>query len=154
TTRPRDIRLDGLDPCALFTPEVRAKLGTDRPPRFAKGPSPVFQGEVPACDVLRFSAPSFNVSVSFVLHDGVDLYRPERVQGMVAARAVHGFPALLLTPSRYRDSCAVAIDIAPGQLISILYGDGGGTPPIPQPQLCAGAELTADLTMSALLAQV
>jgi hypothetical protein len=46
----------------------------------------------------------------------------------------------------------VIVDVAAGQLLDIQFGDGGRQPPIPQPQLCEGAQSVADAVMVTLLA--
>src|SRR5919109_3942694 len=52
--RPREVRLDGVDPCSLLTAEQRAELGLDRPPVFDLGPSRLYNGEVPLCAIRGF----------------------------------------------------------------------------------------------------
>jgi hypothetical protein len=65
---------------------------------------------------------------------------------------VRGFPALVVLPTQLDDWCGVVVDVAPGQLLDLHFSDGGGQPPVPQPQLCQGAEALADAAMTTLLA--
>jgi hypothetical protein len=46
----------------------------------------------------------------------------------------------------------VVVDVAPDQLLDIHFADGGRQPPIPQPQLCQGAQAVADAVMVTLVA--
>ena len=151
--RPRDIRLDAIDPCSLFTPAVRQELGITRPLKADKGASYVFTGEVPACDTRGDASVLFSVSVTLAVHDGIELYKPERVAGSLTPKRVQGYPALLLKPIKMTDNCAVLVDIAPGQIFAVMYADGGNTPPTPQDELCTHAEQATNLTMTELLRQ-
>jgi hypothetical protein len=46
----------------------------------------------------------------------------------------------------------VVVDVAPGQLLDVQFRDGGCKPPIPQDQVCRGAEQVAGTAMGTLLA--
>jgi hypothetical protein len=151
SARPRDIRLDAVDPCSLFTPDVQKQLGITRPLKADKGASYVFTGDVPACDARGDASTAFSVSVTLAIHDGIELYQPGRVVGSLTPKRFQGYPALLLKPSKMTDNCAVLVDIAPGQILAVMYADGGNTPPTPQDELCLHAEQATNLTMVELL---
>jgi hypothetical protein len=151
--RPREVRLDGVDPCELLTEEQRAELGLDGRPVFDSAPSDLYQGEVPAC-VIRGSDPrEVSVAVNVVTSAGVERFTTSReMAAELRPVQVRGFPALVVVPTRFNDYCTVVVDVAPGQLIDAQFGDGGGRPPVPQPQLCQGAEALAKAVMATLLA--
>ena len=48
-TRPREVRIDGVDPCSLLTEEQRVELGLDGRPRFDDSPLCSYPGDVPMC---------------------------------------------------------------------------------------------------------
>jgi Protein of unknown function (DUF3558) len=151
--RPREVRLDGVDPCELLTEEQRAELGLDGRQSFSVAPSQLYNGEVPACVISGSEPREVVAGVSAVTSVGIERYTTSR--GLAAELRpvqVRGFPALVVVPTRLNDSCTVVVDVAPGQLIDAQFGDGGGRPPVPQPQLCQGAEALASAVMATLLA--
>jgi hypothetical protein len=151
--RPREVRLDGVDPCELLTEEQRAELGLDGRPSFNSGPSQLYNGEISSC-VTRGSEPrEVFVGVNLVTSAGIERFTTSR--GLAAELRpvqVRGFPGLVVLPTRYTTYCTVVVDVAPGQLVDAQFSDGGGRPPVPQPQLCEGAEALADAVMATLLA--
>jgi Protein of unknown function (DUF3558) len=151
--RPREVRLDGVDPCSLLTAEQRAELGLDGRPVFDEGPSRLYNGEVPLCAIRGFEPRAILVGVSLVTTAGIELYTSGDLLVELRPMQVRGFPALLAVETRNADSCSVIVDVAPGQLLDIQFRDGGREPPIPQPQLCQDAEVAADAVMATLLAR-
>jgi len=149
--RPRDIRLDAIDPCSLFTPAVRQQVGINQPLDSDKSSDPIYRGQVPSCFTRGEGGQWFTVAVDFALQDGAEMYKPENVRGTVTPKKVHGYPALVVKQSKTTDECAVIVDVASGQLVDVTYRDGGNKPPIPQEELCVRAERVADLTIGELL---
>ena len=47
--RPRDVPIDGVDPCTLLTEEQREELGLDGRPLLDRSPSLLYPGEVFRC---------------------------------------------------------------------------------------------------------
>jgi hypothetical protein len=151
--RPREVRLDGVDPCELLTEEQRAELGLDGRPVFDSAPSDLYQGEVPACTISGSEPREVFVGVNLVTSAGIERFTTSR--GLAAELRpvqVRGFPALVVVPTRYTTYCTVVVDVAPGQLVDAQFSDGGGQPPVPQPQLCQGAEALANAVMATLAA--
>jgi hypothetical protein len=149
--RPQDVRLDGVDPCSLLTPAQRAELGLDGRPSFDVGPSQLYEAEVPAC-VIRGSEPrEVFVGVNLVTTAGIERFTSGDLAAEVRPVQVRGFPALVVVPTRFTTYCTVIVDVAPGQLIDAQFSDGGGRPPVPQPQLCQDVEALADAVMATLL---
>ena len=54
--RPRDVRLEGVDPCSLLTAEQRAALGITSEPHPSVSRVALFRGDVPTC-TMRGSSP-------------------------------------------------------------------------------------------------
>jgi hypothetical protein len=147
------VRLDGVDPCELLTEEQRGELGLDGRPVFDSAPSDLYQGEVPACTISGSEPREVFVGVNLVTSAGIERFT--RSRGLAAELRpvqVRGFPALVVVPTRYTTYCTVVVDVAPGQLIDAQFSDGGGQPPVPQSQLCQGAETLADAVMATLAA--
>jgi hypothetical protein len=83
---------------------------------------------------------------------GIEFFTSGELAADVRPTDIAGFPAAVAVPTRFTEFCAVAIDVAPGQLIEVQTLDGGRRPPIPQEQLCRDAEQSANAAMTTLLA--
>jgi hypothetical protein len=149
--RPRDVPIDGVDPCSLLTEEQRAELGLDGEPRFDNSPSLLFPGNVPMCVTSGFDPRAIAIGVSVVTTAGIEFFRSGELAADVSSVDIAGFPAAVAVPTRYTQFCAVVVDVAPGQLIEVQALDGGRQPPIPQEQLCRDAQQGAEAVMSTLL---
>jgi hypothetical protein len=150
--RPREVRIDGVDPCTLLTEEQRAELGLDGEPRFDNSPSLLFPGNVPMCVTSGFEPRAIALGVSVVTTAGIEFFTSGRLAADVRPADVVGFPAAVAVPTRLTQFCAVVVDVAPGQLIEVQALDGGRQPPISQEQLCRDAEQGAKAAMTTLLA--
>ena len=150
--RPREVRLDGVDPCSLLTAAQRAELGLDGRPVFDAGPSDLYRAAaVPACVIGGFEPRAITVGVSLVTTAGIELFTSGELAAEVRPVQVRGFPAVVAVPTRFSEYCTVVVDVAPGQLLDVQFGDGGRRPPIPQDQLCRDAEIAAGAVMATLL---
>jgi hypothetical protein len=150
--RPRDVPIDGVDPCSLLTAAQRAELGLDRPPVFDLGPSALYGGvDIPLCSIRGFEPRAIGVGVAVVAGTGIDLFVSGRLDAQLRPLDVQEFPALVAVPTRFTEYCSVVVDVAPGQLVDVQFRDGGREPPIPQDQLCQGAEAVARAAMATLL---
>jgi hypothetical protein len=151
--RPRDVRIDGVDPCSLLTAEQRAELGLDGRPWFDSAPVALYNGaEVPLCAIRGFEPRAITVGLSIVTNVGAEVFTSGELAAEVRAVLVHGFPTVVVVPRQFTDWCAVIVDVAHGQLLDVQFADGGRMPPIPQPQLCQDAQTVADAVMATLLA--
>lgn len=149
--RPRDIRIDGVDPCSLLTPAQRVQLGLDRPPQFLPGDA---TGDRALCTWRGDEPRAVDTGVSLHTTRGIEIYDTTSGSTTWNRTAVRDYPALLLTLNGRPEFCTIAIDIAQGQAIDVQFGDGGRKPAIPQAQLCADARRVADLVMGNLLGQL
>ena len=55
---------------------------------------------------------------------------------------------MVAVPRQFTDYCSVDVDVAPGQLLDVQFGDGGYRPPIPQRDLCVRARQTAEAAVA------
>ncbi len=149
--RPREVRLDGLDPCTLLTVEQRAELGLDRDPLLDVGPSGLYGGVTQLCSIRRLDRPSYALAIELSVTSGVEVFLQPGIRADVAPTDVRGFPTLEIRPTELRDTCTVALDVAPGQLLDVQVSNGGATPVAPQNRLCERAREAADLVMTTLL---
>ncbi|OZM79646.1 hypothetical protein CFP66_24030 [Pseudonocardia sp. MH-G8] len=150
--RPREVRLDGVDPCSLLTEEQRAELGLDAQPLSSQAPVGLYDGvEVPLCTIGGFEPRAVTAGVSLVTSVGIERYSSGDLAAEIRPSIVHGFPAVVVVPTRFTEYCTVIVDVAAGQLIDVQFRDGGRRPPIPQLQLCRDAEIVAAAVMTTLL---
>jgi hypothetical protein len=151
--RPREIRLDGVDPCSLLTPEQRTALGLDSEPRSSNPFVGMYRRDVPTCTV-RGPYPETVLLVSgTVTSVGIERWLAGDIAADVRSTTVAGFPAVIAVPRRFSDYCDVAVDVAAGQLLDVQFGGGGPRALIPQEELCRRALRSAELIMSSLLAR-
>jgi hypothetical protein len=151
--RPREVRIDGVDPCSLLTEEQRAELGLDGRPVLDRSPTSLYPGgDVPSCTVSGFEPRAIWVGLTLVTTTGIERYSSDDLRVDIRPAAIRGFPALTAKPQRFTEWCSVIVDVAPGQLIDVHFADGGGTPPVPQEQLCEDAAVVADRVMDTLMA--
>jgi Protein of unknown function (DUF3558) len=150
--RPRDVPINGVDPCSLLTEEQRAELGLDGRPVLDRSPSLLFPGDVSMCVIRGFNPRAIIVSVGLVTTAGIEFFSSENLAADLASIGIAGFPAAVARPTQYTQFCNVVVDVAPGQLLDVQAQDGGRQPPIPQEQLCQDAEQAATAVMETLLA--
>lgn len=149
--RPREVRIDGVDPCSLLTEQQRGELGLDGRPRFDRSPSLLFPGDVSMCVTRGFSTRAVVVSVGLVTTAGIEFISDQQLAVDIGQTGVAGFPAAVGRPTQYTRFCNVFVDVAPGQLVDVQALDGGRQPPISQEELCHDAERAAAAVMKTLL---
>jgi hypothetical protein len=150
--RPREVRIDGVDPCSLLTDEQRAELGLDGRPVLDRRQTNLYPGgDVPSCTISGFEPRAVWTALSLVATTGIERYSSGELVVDVRPTNVRGFPALTAVPQRFTEWCSVVVDVAPGQLIDVRFVDGGREPPVPQEQLCDDAAVVADRVMGTLL---
>jgi len=147
--RPREIRLDGLDPCRLLTAEQQRRLNPDQPPTANYG------DRGPSCQWGRgFTEPREGYLVRLRTNLGAD----QALAGPPGVRVVSvaGFGAVETfgQPADPDRTCILAIDVADGQSVDVLYDYTGKALPINRALACQRAATAADLVMQTLLAQV
>jgi hypothetical protein len=150
--RPRDVRVDGVDPCSLLTPAQRKELGLDGRPVSGADKSELYNGAVvPLCSIVGNEPRAIIIGVSVVTSAGMDLWTSGKLSATVRSMQVEGFPAVEAVPTRFSDFCSVIVDVAPGELLDVQAGDGGRKPALPQDELCTAAQQAAGVAMGTLL---
>ena len=150
--RPREVRLDGVDPCSLLSPAQRAGLGITSEPHNSNTYVALFRGNVATCTMHGSGPSSMILGIGTVTTVGIERWRDPALQADVRPTAVVDFPAVVAIPTQSRSYCSVEVDVAPGQLLDVqaLIGD---EPALPQGDLCAGAQRSAAEMMTTLLAR-
>ena len=149
--RPREVRLDGVDPCSLLTAEQWESLGFDGSPTRTNPNVELFRGHVPTCTVTGFRPKPIAVGVGVVTTVGIERWQGNDLAVEVIPITVAGFPAVVATPTRSDMYCSTDVDVADGQLLDIQVLDGGGQPAIAQDELCTRATRAAEQLLKALL---
>ena len=145
--RPREVKLDGLDPCAVLTPDQLMSLSLDNPPSAYLESS---FGNAKACTIR--STTSGNVArLALVLVSGADVWLSENAQVEYTVSAIEGFAAITVRTPDLHDVCNVEIDVADGQFLDVMFRDGGNSTGVQQDHLCLGAQRVAEAAMASLL---
>ena len=150
--RPREVRLDGVDPCSLLTPEQWAILGFDGPTARSDPQVNLFRGQVPTCTVTGFRPEAVAVGVGIVTTVGIERWQEGDLAANLRRTAVEGFPAIVAVPTQHTEYCSTEVDVSHGQLLDVQVLNGN-QPAIPQDRLCARATQSASTLMMALLAR-
>jgi uncharacterized protein DUF3558 len=151
SARPREIKLDGSNPCELLTQDQLQRFAIDTPPR--PGKDTTFQAAT--CDFLSHAAES-SLHVTPVTTVGIDQFAPGKVTGSVQARTIQGFPAFenhIDGASAGNDFCSVTVDVANGQVLDTMFGEQGSKQPMTKDAVCQKANELADAAMTTLLAR-
>ncbi|GGM77160.1 hypothetical protein GCM10012275_54750 [Longimycelium tulufanense] len=146
-TRPREIKLDGKNPCELITPQQRARFGFEREPH--TGTSKTYKS--PEC---TFNTNAASYTITTVTAEGVEAWRTGGRSAQVdEQQPIQGFPTLATTlPDHpvYKDSnCGIVVDVADGQYllstIQIIRSKASELPP-----KCEAARQFAEAAMATL----
>jgi hypothetical protein len=151
--RPKEVRLDGVDPCSLLTAAQRTALGLTSQPRSSRPFVTLFRGEVATCTVRGGSPENVLLVSGAVTTAGVDRWHEPDISADVHPTTIAGFPGLVARPRQFADYCHVEVDVATGQLLDVQLGGGAADAVIPQAELCAGAQRVAEQMMATLLAR-
>ena len=149
--RPKDLQLDGVKPCSLFTKAQLKQLEITDPPT-PKTSSGYF--EAPGCDLEIATLETFrSYEVLTVTQEGIGPWLSGKRNVEAKLSEVAGFPAatywLLGAEGTDAQDCATAVDVADGQQLMVT-ADNDADRSFTLDQLCQMAERTADLAMETL----
>jgi hypothetical protein len=148
--RPRELRLDGLDPCASLSSAQLAKLGLDRTvPSIPAGFGSV-EGKV--CAAGGFETKQVVATYTFVTHPGIEYVAtgPAAAFGKFEIVQIAGFPGVV-EPQQEDDACTVDADVAAGQFVNVQYRDASFPLVLSRAQLCQGATSVGDEVVDSLM---
>ncbi len=145
--RPKELKLDGVDPCKLFTTAQRGELKIDE--------SESEQAEVvkgtksPSCAYTSNGTKSYSYSVTLIVHEGIDYWDGPGNLDVVATK-VSGFAAsqVFLKGTSTFD-CSVTVDVADKQQLFVQflpYTNGSFT----KDEMCQNAAKGAESALATL----
>jgi hypothetical protein len=143
STRPKEIRLDGKNPCELMTAEQLAAIGETTAPR--QNTSSAFNS--PNCD---FNTTGALWNITLVITEGIEVWTGGKRQGQPTEIApIAGFPAITVTRPSTDVRCDLAVDVADGQYLFVGFeASKSFADRFPKP--CDGARQVAEAAMQNL----
>jgi len=124
-TRPAELKLDAVDPCALLTRAQEIQLGVPAGRRYDN--SDEFGST--ACQWANHAKPDNRWLVRLIVKRGAD-YALGSTTGMQVVQ-IGGFSAVQ-TAAPYQDpntNCVLVVDVAQGQSLGVQYGNAAGDYP-------------------------
>ncbi|WP_143261949.1 DUF3558 domain-containing protein [Allokutzneria sp. NRRL B-24872] len=150
-SRPREVKIDSVRPCDLFSADNRQEFKIDRPVTETK--DNFFQSQV--CYLLS-RAEGVDISINMLLDRDVDAFGPENTTAHSRLMRVQGFPAYEghVDKRPGRAACGVNIGVSQGQVLRAQATEQGRYEnPLTQEEVCRRALRAADLAMGNLLAR-
>ncbi|MBK0870713.1 MAG: DUF3558 domain-containing protein [Saccharopolyspora sp.] len=144
--RPFEMNMAGVDPCDLLTEQQRGQLGFDREPL---ADAEAGFGDAPTCS-FRNTTAKVGARLSLITTESMDVWTDDTAQVQATPVVLGGFPALVIKTPDLDMACNVAVDVAAGQHLDVLYRDDGGQPAPPLDALCAGAQRVAENAVASL----
>ncbi|SDF59503.1 Protein of unknown function [Lentzea fradiae] len=127
--RPKSVDLTALDPCSLYTDEVKTALGVRLvTPR---DPLPDYGEGSKTCS-NNYEDPAYSSSIYTLLNGGVDRLKQTIGEAELAAVRVAGYPAYVdKRDTAAGPACDVYVDANDGQLLLVNavggFGEDGAT---------------------------
>jgi hypothetical protein len=123
--RPRDLKVDGVDPCALLTTAQQQQLGLDAEPLRSNPNDPGQQDAKgnPGCDYGRTgSSPRYSYLVTAVPKEGADAWLREKRNAEVRPTSVASYGAVTTQlGTSQRRVCNVVVDVAQEQSLDVQF---------------------------------
>lgn len=142
--RPRELKVDGVDPCKLLTAEQMVQLKVTRSSR--NDSDIVKTGDVPTCEFRGDLSTNYGVAV--IAGKGVDYWTGKGNTDVSEVR-VAGFAAKQISLSGVEADCAIAVDVADGQQLYVDYIPVGSKGPA-KDEMCRNVALGAELALTTL----
>jgi Protein of unknown function (DUF3558) len=146
--RPRELRIDSLDPCDALTSVQLVSLGV----KFSGAVEPGAR-RGPGCAWKHSpTEPVETYTIDANTRGGVELVFGQAQLDVVS---IAGFGAVE-TPALYsrgEHECIINVDVAPGQAVQISYFYDGSTVPMDHEIACQKARNAAELAMQTILAR-
>ncbi len=146
--RPKNIKVDGLDPCKALTANDQKQLGTVVTQ--AEQSDVVEGAKTPACTFLTGPGASkvYSYAVHLVTSKGIDYWNSSGNLD-IAEKKVSGFPAKQVTfKGTSSVDCSVAVDVADGQQLFVQFLPIGRD--TTQDTMCQNAAKGAELALATL----
>ncbi|MFF5094209.1 MULTISPECIES: DUF3558 domain-containing protein [Actinosynnema] len=146
SNRPREFKLDGLDPSRVLTADQAEQLGV---PESEPGDPKLRRFEnVPNCYYSSLRGPSISYTIGFNSTAGYEVWNSGGTVD-VTPMAVSGYDAVWIKLKGDKpDSCTLAVDVADGEHLYVNYmpiGDKGT-----QEELCRKATAATEMALATL----
>jgi hypothetical protein len=149
--RPRELKVDGMDPCSLVTPAIRAQAGVTS--QGQADPSST-DNALRGCGYDNFPQhPTAALDVNLATNQDTAgfLFFPDAVASTVAGFGAVDSPDSAAGPDH---SCVVRVDVAENQGLWVsLYNTLGDDATSTHAQMCQKAHTVAESIMAGLLAK-
>ncbi|MFL6143405.1 MAG: DUF3558 domain-containing protein [Labedaea sp.] len=150
--RPKELRLDGLDPCALFTEPQRDQLKANRV-RNSTNKSQQYNG-MPECILsVQRQPPYYEFAVTLVTNEGIGPWLGGKRNVEARLASVETYPAATYwfrgANGHNTPDCSTSVDVAEGQQL-MVNTDNDGNHTFTLDELCQRAEQAAGLAVQTL----
>ena len=146
SSRPKEIKLDGIDPCKTLSADQMRELSVSEPELQENNLSGI--GKIPLCDYAGIGSPRFGYGIGVVTSTGIEHWQGNGNVD-VERTDVSGYPAAqVLLSGTSTVMCTIAVDVADGQHLLVDFnpqGDG-----FPQDKMCQNAKKAAELALVTL----
>ena len=149
--RPKDLRIDGIEPCDLFTSTQLAQIKIDRKRKGTSG-SQQYNG-MKDCSLDQNAAPFDRYYIMAVTTEGIGSWLTGKRNVEAKLTSVGRYAAATYwfrgAKGNQADSCSTSVDVADGQQLAV-DADNDGKHSYTLEQLCQRAEQVAGLAMQTL----
>jgi len=145
--RPRDLSLDGIDPCTLFTPAQRTELRVDDVDSGTSGSNHYSGMRTCVLDVSA-QAPFYTYDVIAVTNEDVGFWLTGTRNADATLVSVGGYPAAKFNTKGVDTDCVYAVGVAEGQHLQFEMtptSDG-----FTQEDICRDSEQAAEMALQTL----
>jgi Protein of unknown function (DUF3558) len=151
--RPRELRLDGIDPCTLFTRPQLSELKVNRSPRSITAEGASYKGMRQCVLNVQNEPPFYRFNIIAVTNEGIEAWLTGKRNVEAKLSSVAGYAAatywLRGANGRNTDGCTTSVDVASGQQLYVDTNNDGGHS-FTLEQLCQRAEGAAALAVQTL----
>jgi hypothetical protein len=145
---PKELRLDGIDPCTLFTPAQRAELKVDKVrTRYAENSETYKDMQECVLDVTT-QEPFLNYSALAVTDEDVSVWLTGNRNVDAKLISVGGYPAAQFSLKGTDTNCEIAVGVAKGQYIWAQMDPTSGD--FTYEDLCKAGKRTAEMALQTL----
>lgn len=146
---PREISLDDLDPCTLFTEPQRAELGVDNVRPGVSGGTTIYEG-MKDCSLEKEAAePFYGIDVVAVTNVDINFWINEPTNTDAKLISIAEYPAAeFKTKGTEGADCAVAVGVAKNQHLHVEFHPLSED--LQQDEICQRSEQAAEMAIQTL----
>jgi hypothetical protein len=146
---PKDLSVDGLDPCTLFTDAQQAQIGVDSVRPGVAGGNAIYK-DMKNCSLDKSSAePFYTYDVIAVTNVDVSYWINQPHNADVELISIGGYPAAEFHTKGVLDTdCAVALGVAKNQHLHVEFHPQSEK--LKQDQICQRSEQAAEMALQTL----